>query len=74
LETSQFEIDIEFTLQGDLKKQNGFVIKLTPEEQSYPENFGTFLGTKDYFHGLGILLSINCYTSLFRCVFILIKN
>jgi hypothetical protein len=30
------------------------VIKLTPEEQLYPENFGTFLGTKDYFHGLGI--------------------
>jgi hypothetical protein len=59
LETNQYEIDIEFVINSELEKSNGFAIMLLknePEIVGGSSFFGEMNGVRRDFNGIGVFL------------------
>jgi hypothetical protein len=56
LETQQYEIDVEFTVNSDLSKSSGFAIMLMKNEPEFPRDFGEMNGIRRDFNGIGVFL------------------
>eukprot|EP00347_Sterkiella_histriomuscorum_P022120 403331610 len=74
LQTSQFEIDIEFVLKSELSESDGFSIKLSPDEPSFPEVIGPLNGMKRQFRGVGVYLYKSQTKSPNKWYVILLQN
>jgi hypothetical protein len=56
LDSHQYEIDVEFTVNSDLKKSSGFAIMLMKNEPEFPRDFGEMNGIRRDFNGIGVFL------------------
>jgi hypothetical protein len=51
-----FTMDVEFTVQSELSKSNGFALMLLKREPQFPDEHGATFGYREDYNGLGIFL------------------